>query len=135
MGYETDLAELREVFGDDAEMVMRGISAASTELGLSDALERVLQTMDDHRDGREMTGLKARIARAMWPSSSDATEDIQEGPITQLAKDVQTTLGVYRAGTWVRVIDRRSDGKVLIGVLDRNQSSFPVEESALQLAN
>jgi hypothetical protein len=48
LGYANDLARLREVFDDGSEMVMRGLSVASTELEASDALERVLQVVDDH---------------------------------------------------------------------------------------
>ena len=132
-GYEHDLATLREFFGDDAEMIMRGVSVASTGLDASDALERVLETMDDHRLGREMTGLKADIARAMWPPTGDAIEDIEQGPTARLSRDVHTTLGVCPAGTQVRVLDRMDDGKIFIGLFDRNHTVFPVEESALHL--
>jgi hypothetical protein len=120
--YETDLAEFREVFGDDAEMIMRGFSVASSELEAGEALEAVLETMDAHRMGGEMSELQARIATVMWP---------QQGSLARLAVDVQTSLSRFSAGTPVRVLSRREGGDVLIQVLDRDQTVFPVDESSL----
>ena len=40
--YDRDPEHLRETVGDDAEMVMRGMSVASTELDATEAAELVL---------------------------------------------------------------------------------------------
>jgi hypothetical protein len=129
--YDTDLEVLRQSFGDDAEMVMRGISVASTELDATDAVAFVLETMHLRSSGGDMDELQARVAEAMWPPSGTAIADISAGPLARLAVDVRTSLGSFRAGTQVRVVNRVDDDRIFIQVFDRNQTVFPVEESAL----
>ena len=112
-------------------MILRGVSVASSELELGEALEQVLETMDAHRMGGEMSELQARIATVMWPSSPGAVDDLQPGSLARLAVAVQTSLGRFSAGTPVRVLSRREGGDVLIQVLDRDRTVFPVDESSL----
>lgn len=134
--YERDLEQLREVFGKDAEMIMRGMSVASSELNSADALELVLETMERRRRGDEPADeLEARVARAMWPAPVDEEiddlDEVKEVSLARLGRDIHTSLGRFPAGTQVRVLDRMDNGQVLVGVLDLNQTVFPVDESAL----
>jgi hypothetical protein len=41
-------------------------------------------------------------------------------------------VGLFPAGTYVRVVYRRSDGELLVRVLDLHGTTFPVPESALE---
>jgi hypothetical protein len=68
----------------------------------------------------------------MWPGEYDPSEELDEGPLARLNSDISTSAGVFPAGTAVRVLDRFEDGRLLIRVLDLNQSTFPVPEVAVE---
>jgi hypothetical protein len=133
-----ELAYLRRVFGKDAESIHRGLAVASRGLELSDALGLVLHVRDLERTSKPIDGLELQIADAMRePPGRGAREetihDLNAGarPFARLREDVRTSLGVVRAGWTVRIIDRRSDGRILVEALDLSGSVFPVPEALL----
>jgi hypothetical protein len=141
---DLELAELREKFGDDAEEIYRGLVIAYEQLdSLPEALEVVLDVRgragrsDDH-----LHDLEARVSEAMIGFETVAFEgNIPEGddegepgtgPICRLREDMNTSLGGFDAGTYVRAIYRRANGELLVRVLDLHGTVFPVSGTALE---
>jgi hypothetical protein len=135
---DNELAYLRQLFGDDAESMYRGLAVASRGRELSDALGLVLHVRDLERSGEPMEGLELQIADAMRepPGRGAREETIHDleagaGPYARLREDICTSLGVVRSGRTVRVVDRRSDDRVLVEALDLSGTAFLVAEALL----
>ncbi len=131
--HASELAQLEQVFGENAEMISRGLAVATADLPAADALTLVLRLLSARDAGTPpLTELERCVARALWPEDRRGWEELGEGPLARLLIDVRTSLGVFYADTQVRVLDRLPDGRLLIGVLDINQTTFPVAEAALE---
>jgi len=133
-----ELDQLRQSFGDTAEPIYRGLCVARDSVAdLADALTLVLRVRDKLRLGETLDAVELDVARAIDPravgaSSTDAVEDLRRGPLGRLTTDVSTTLGVFRQGAHVHVLDRVADDQLLVRVLDLDRSVVWISEAEVE---